>query len=109
MTVQKGKESVANKIIANKKKLFLGAMALIVVSAFVFLTFTLVKNSSDINRLQVQKQELVAQCDEQQEKNDELKAVLDSDNKDSYIEQKAREKGYAKSNEIVFYDISASE
>ena len=35
-------------------------------------------------------------------------AIDDSDNKDEYIEQKAREKGYVKSDEIVFYDVSGS-
>ena len=33
---------------------------------------------------------------------------MDSDDRDAYIEQKAREKGYVKSDEIVFYDISGS-
>ena len=40
--------------------------------------------------------------------NDEIKAIVNSDNKDDYIEQKAREKGYAKEGETVYYDISSS-
>ena len=40
--------------------------------------------------------------------NDKIRAILSSDNKDEYIEQKAREKGYAKEGEIVFYDISSN-
>jgi len=35
--------------------------------------------------------------------------VVGADNKDDYIEQKAREKGYVKGDEIVFYDISGTE
>lgn len=45
--------------------------------------------------------------DAQQEENKELQAVLDNEDKDDYIEKKAREKGYVKSDEIVFYDISS--
>lgn len=33
--------------------------------------------------------------------------MLDNEDKDEYIEKKAREKGYVKSDEIVFYDISS--
>ena len=40
--------------------------------------------------------------------NAKLEQILDSDDRDEYIEQKAREKGYVKSDEIVFYDVAGS-
>ena len=44
-----------------------------------------------------------------EQENDRLNEVLESEDKNDYIEQKAREKGYVKSGETVFYDISAGE
>lgn len=107
------KEKSSNKsleyIASNKKKIAIGFMIFIVLSAFVFLSATLIKNSSSINRLEIQKQEIAAQLEAENQSNDELMAILENEDKDDYIEQKAREKGYAKSDEVVFYDISASE
>lgn len=65
-------------------------------------------NVSDIKRLKVQTSAAEQQLEEQEKKNDSLKAVLDSDDKDEYIEQKAREDGYVKDGEVVYYDISSS-
>lgn len=76
---------------------------------FAFFGITMVNQGADISRMERQRDELALKVETQQQTNDELQAVLDSDDKDAYIEQKAREKGYVKSNEIVFYDISASE
>lgn len=79
------------------------------VALFMYCGATLVNQSADISRMQKQKQELSAQLDAQQEDNARLQEIVDSDNKDDYIEQKAREKGYVKSDEVVFYDISGTE
>lgn len=76
---------------------------------FVYFGFTMIDLRSDINLLERQKDEIVVKCEEQEQINDELQAVLDNEDKGDYIEQKAREKGYGKSNEIHFYDTSASE
>ena len=62
---------------------------------FLYCSVTLVNQSADISRMQKQKQTLTAQ--------------LASVQQDDYIEQKAREKGYVKGDEIVFYDISGTE
>lgn len=67
-----------------------------------------ISNVSDIKRLKVQTSAAEQQLEEQEKKNDSLKAVLDSDDKDEYIEQKAREDGYVKDGEVVYYDISSS-
>ena len=68
--------------------------------------FSLVKNYADISRLNAQAAEYNAQYEQQVKDNEKIKAILDSDNKDEYIEQKAREKGYVKEGDVVFYDIS---
>lgn len=108
MTKQKS-EMLKDNFNKNKKKVISFVLVGIVACSFVFLGFTLIKNTSDINRLEVQSQEVKAQYEAEQKANDELLEILDNKDKDSYIEQKAREKGYAKSDEIVFYDISAGE
>ncbi|MBQ3904178.1 MAG: septum formation initiator family protein [Eubacterium sp.] len=85
----------------------LSVMALVVVLA-VYCAFTLLSNYSDISRLKTQAAKVNAQYEQQVNENDKIRAILSSDNKDEYIEQKAREKGYAKEGEIVFYDISSN-
>ena len=92
----------------NKKAVIrLAVMALVALLA-VYCAFTFLSNYSDISRLKAQAADVNAQYEQQVNENDKVKAILSSDNKDEYIEQKAREKGYAKEGEIVFYDISSS-
>ena len=74
----------------------------------VYCSFSLLNNYADISRLKAQAAEYDVQYEQQINENDKVKAILESDNKDEYIEQKAREKGYAKDGEMVFYDISSS-
>lgn len=76
---------------------------------FLYCSVTLVNQSADISRMQKQKQTLTAQLASVQQENARLEEVVGADNKDDYIEQKAREKGYVKGDEIVFYDISGTE
>ena len=71
-----------------------------------YCSYTLISNYSDISRLKAQAVELDAQYEAQIKENEKIKAILNSDNKNDYIEQKAREKGYVKDGETVFYDIS---
>ena len=80
-----------------------GTFALIVYCSIAFLN-----NTADISRLNAKAAECDAQYQQQIKENDEIKAIVNSDNKDDYIEQKAREKGYAKEGETVYYDISSS-
>ncbi len=68
----------------------------------------IVSQFSDISRLKNQEAAYTEQLKQQQAENEELEQILDSEDRDAYIEQKAREKGYVKSDEIVFYDISGS-
>ena len=78
----------------------------IIVIVLAFSTISLIRNQADISRLKAQAAECDAQYAQQVEENEKIKAILNTDNKEDYIEQKAREKGYVKDNEIIFYDIS---
>ena len=78
----------------------------IIVVVMAFTAISLIRNQADISRLKAQAAEYDAQYAQQVEENEKIKAILDSDNQDDYIEQKAREKGYVKDNEVVFYYIS---
>ena len=104
MVKQAEKKSKSFKeILSNKKNIPMLIVSLALVVAFLFFGVTMVNQNADISRLERQRDEIAVKVDDQVETNKELQAVLD------YIEQKAREKGYVKSNEIVFYDISAGE
>lgn len=102
------KDSKKKNIFFGKKSVAGILSAVLLVALFVFFGTSVVNQSADISRLQNQKAEISAKYEAQEKENKELQAVLDSENKDDYIEQKAREKGYVKSDEIVFYDISSS-
>ncbi len=104
---ENGKNSIPNFL--KDKKAFTVISALFLTVLFVIFGISTVNQRADISRLEQQKAEVSAKYEEQTKKNKELQAVLDNENKDDYIEKKAREKGYVKSDEVVFYDISASE
>lgn len=95
-------------LFAENKKLRLSFVSVALVVMFFACAAFIVSQAADINRLKNQEAAYTQQLAEQNEDNEELEQILDSDDRDSYIEQKAREKGYVKSDEIVFYDISGS-
>ena len=68
--------------------------------------YCIASNAADISRLKSQKEELDTKYEQQIEDNDQLKSILDSDDKKDYLEQKARENNYVKENELDFYDIN---
>lgn len=96
-------------IFSNGKSISGFIAVLFLVVLFVFFGTSMVNQNADISRMEKQKEEISAKYEAQQKENKELQSVLDNENKDDYIEQKAREKGYVKPNEVVFYDYSASE
>ena len=83
------------------------AIALFIIVG-IYCSVVLVDNYTDIAKLNSLSAKANATYEQQLEDNEKIEAVLDSKNKDEYIEQKAREKGYAKDGETVFYDISSS-
>ena len=99
------KERVRN---INKKSAIKYLVAVLFAVLVIYCSISLINNYSDISRLKAQASDADAKYEQQIEDNEKIKAILDSDNKDEYIEQKAREKGYAKDGETVFYDISSS-
>ena len=110
MVKEAGKKNKSfSAFLSEKKNIPLIFITLGLVALFVFFGVTMVNQGADISRLERQRDEVALKVDAQVQTNEELQAVYDNENKDDYIEQKAREKGYVKSDEIVFYDISASE
>lgn len=95
------------KSMKNKNSILKIFLAVLFAAFVIYCSGTLIKNSADINRLNAKAAEYDAQYEQQVKENDEIKAILNSDNKDKYIEQKAREKGYVKDGETVFYDASS--
>ena len=94
-------------LIHNKKAKFI-LLCGIILGVFFYCCSIVIGQIADISRLSSQKAAYAQELEEQKKENEELDAILESEDKDEYIEQKAREKGYVKSNEIVFYDISGS-
>ena len=90
------------------KKIRASLIAGVLVLIFFYCGGVIVAQSADLSHLSKQKAALEQQLEAQKQENEELDAILQSENKDDYMEQKARESGYVKSNEIVFYDISGS-
>lgn len=90
------------------RKMRIIAIAVPLIILFFICAGLVVSQSADISRLKKQEAAYAQELAAQQAENEKLEAILDSDDKDDYIEQKAREKGYVKSDEIVFYDISGS-
>ena len=97
----------SNKI-KSKKNVILGFVIAVIVAIVGYCSFCLISNAADISRLKAESQELNTKYEQQLDEHKKGKAILNSDNKDEYIEQKAREKGYVKDGEVVYYDISSS-
>lgn len=100
------KKTFQNLIHNKKTKFFL--IGGVLLCMFFYCCSVIIGQVTDISRLNAQKTSYEQQIEAQKQENEELDEILQSENKDEYMEQKAREKGYVKSNEIVFYDISGS-
>lgn len=91
---------------ANKKTIIKIVLCILVVALVGYCVYCIASNAADISRLKSQKEELDTKYEQQIEDNDQLKSILDSDDKKDYLEQKAREKNYVKENELDFYDVN---
>lgn len=100
-------KKIFQNLIHNKKTKML-LIAGIILGLFFYCCSVIIGQIADISRLNAQKTAYAQELEEQKKENEELDAILESDDKDEYMEQKAREKGYVKSDEVVFYDISGS-
>lgn len=92
----------------DKKSVLKYLLSFLFIGIVAYSVFSLIGNYADISRLNAQAAQNEDTYNQQLEDNEKIKAILDSENKDEYIEQKAREKGYVKEGETVFYDISSS-
>lgn len=109
--LQKGSDSVNHdkaKKKLDKKTILKYVFSFLFIGMICYSVFSLIGNYADISRLNAQAAQNTKTYNQQIEDNEKIKAILDSENKDDYIEQKAREKGYVKEGETVFYDISSS-
>ena len=91
---------------ANKKTIIKIVLCILVIALVGYCAYCIASNAADISRLKSQKEELDTKYEQQIEDNDQLKSILDSDDKNDYLEQKARENNYVKENELDFYDIN---
>lgn len=87
-----------------------GKIALVILAVIIvgYCVFYMISNFASVGVLKSQKQDLDTKYSQQVKENEKIKDILESDNKDDYIEEKAREKGYVKDGEVVYYDISSS-
>ena len=91
---------------ANKKTIIKIVLCILAIVLVGYCAYCIASNAADISRLKSQKEELDTKYEQQIEDNDQLKSILDSDDKKDYLEQKARENNYVKENELDFYDIN---
>lgn len=103
-----GMKKLLNNKFLSKHNIVKIGVVLLLVAVIGYSAIALASNYADINKLNSQLTQAEETYNSQIAENDRIKAILNSDNKDEYIEQKAREKGYVKSGETVFYDISSS-
>lgn len=89
----------------DKKSLIKAVVAFVVLAVLLVLAGTLIKNAADISRLNTQLEEAQSKYNQQLEENSSLKAILDSEDKNDYIEEQARDEGYIKDGEIVLHDV----
>ena len=99
-----------NNKIKSKKSVIVGFVIAIIAALAVYCGTCLISNTADIARLKNESQELNTKYQQELDENkaSNIFKAQKGDNKDEYIEQKAREKGYVKDGEVVYYDISSS-
>lgn len=92
-----------------KKKKRVSGLAKTATAVFaVYAAFTLVSLQLQIAEKKEEQALLQAQIEEQELRNAEIRALLESENSDEYVARIAREKlGYASPGERVFVDISS--
>ncbi len=85
-------------------------LLVIMVALVIFSAVTIVSYAKEIQSRQAEVNQLQAQCNEQLAENEELQNIIDSGDKDEYIEKVAREKyGYIKPGDRVYQDIASGE
>lgn len=94
------------KFKGNKRSIL---VALLVFAVVVYFIATFVSLQIKVNAREANKESLQLQYEQQLRSNEELQGYIDSGSEEDYIERIAREEyGYAKPDERVYYDSSAS-
>ncbi len=98
---------MGTKAVKQRKISFLYVAAIIIFAAYVLIRIFSYQVS--INAQAAENEEISKQIAEQEAENDELEALINSNDMDAYIERVAREKyGYAASGERVYSASDAS-
>lgn len=101
MAAKKNKKS-------KRKHSFILTVCCIALAIIFVLSLISIKKRIDAGKEEVT--QLQSQCDEKEEENKELQSVVDSGNKDDYVEKVAREKyGYIKPGDRAYQDIASGE
>ncbi|MBQ8783358.1 MAG: septum formation initiator family protein [Clostridia bacterium] len=95
---------------AKKQRSFSFILLVIIVAFAVYFAVSLVSSAKEIQSKQAEVDSLQAQCNEQLAENEELQEVINSGDKDEYIQKVAREKyGYIMPGDRVYQDIASGE
>ncbi len=99
---------MANKNKKRPKMSFVLILGLILLTGYFVITIAGLR--IDIKERKQVLKETQQQLEEKEKQNERLQAILDAEDKKSYIEQVARDKlGYVMPGEKVFYDITPGE
>ena len=80
------------------------------ISLAIVFVISLISIKKEIDSRKEEVNQLQSKCDEENEVNKELQSIVDSGDKDEYIEKVAREKyGYIKPGDRVYQDIASGE
>ncbi len=94
----------------NKKRSFSFFLLVIIIAATVYFAVSLVSSAKEIQAMRAEVSELESERDRQLAENDELQDIIDSGDKDEYIQKVAREKyGYIMPGDRVYQDIASAE
>ena len=79
---------------------------IVVLALLIYMATTLLELRGQIQTTQVQRDALAQQVADQQAKNQELSDAIQHKDDPETLERAAREKGYVKQNEVLFFDVA---
>lgn len=79
---------------------------IVVLALLIYMATTLLELRGQIQTTQVQRDALAQQVAGQQAKNQELADAIQNKDDPETLERVAREKGYVKQNEVLFFDVA---
>ena len=78
----------------------------VIVVLLVYLATSLLDLRGQIQNIKQQQQTVSQQVEEQQLANQQLQEAIDNSDDPDTLERVAREKGYVKQNEVLFFDVA---